>query len=483
LSRRADRGAAPWAFFLFLATPAHAQVTSAYLIQDSGWMEPFYTDPNSQFRPLVAALIAASDAGGDTVVARFDQDGQVAGRRSPDVLYRGPDNASAVARAVAQIQPAQQPNGHLADADFDGALVRGIDGLLGGHPGIVWMITNNRNSPGNSQRVDENTRDFAARLGNSAALPAIVSYPVRMPVQGRLYAANGLIVYGIAYGAQAAAALDRITHAPAMQHLFADPAVQLKPLDQARLSFTPERADTPGLTASRTPDGGLLFDGVPGGSASTVTITGSLRSDYYPHVIDRAHLSLRWSGAPTLSGSIAPDTLTSVAPGQAVPGVRITLAVPRIDRAPGIAGWLQKDVIAHGTLSIDLSGLGLSLSPGFTDKMAQIAALDQLPSVFFADRGVTRASVSLPVTLIVRFSAWPLILALLSLSVLLALLTILLILLTRPREHSITLAGQVRRVRLRPFETRTLALPGGRTYVLRGRAFGAPRIAEQDVPH
>ena len=35
--------------------PASA-VQQAFLVQNSGWMEPFYTDPESQFKPLVAAV-------------------------------------------------------------------------------------------------------------------------------------------------------------------------------------------------------------------------------------------------------------------------------------------------------------------------------------------------------------------------------------------------------------------------------------------
>ncbi|MCQ8279428.1 hypothetical protein NFI95_13360 [Acetobacteraceae bacterium KSS8] len=460
-----------------------AAVASVYLVQDSGWMEPFYTDPASSFRPLVKALIAASDAGGETVVASFDQDGQVPGRRSPNVVYRGADDPAAIARAVDSIEPARQRDGHLADADFDGALVGGVQTILDGQPGIVWMITNNRNSPGNSQRVTENTRDFATRLGSSAALPAIVSYPVRMPVRGKLYEANGLIIYGIAYGNAAATELERITHAPALTRLFSDPAVQLKPLDQARLSFLPERSATPGLHVSRGPQGGLVFDGVPGGTPSVVSIEGALRSDFYPHVIDRARLSLGWvppeGGGPALEATIAPDQLTALQPEQAENGVTLSLHVPAIDRAPGIAGWLQKDVVLHGTLRIALSGVGLSLSDGFQQKMAQIAAMDQLPSVFFADRSVSAATTDLPVTLIVRFSAWPLILGLGGIAAALVLLLALLALLLAPRQHAVTLAGQVRRIRLRPFERREITLPGGRTFTVRGRLFGRPGIVER----
>ena len=474
--------------FLLSARPALAQVSSVYLVQDSGWMEPFYVDQAASFRPLLNALVAASHADGEVVVAGFDQDGQVPGRRSPDVLYRGRYDAARVAAAVASLHLPHQSNGHLADADFDGALVRGIDTILDGHPGIVWLVTNNRNSPNNSQRVDDNTRAFAQALGSSPFLPVVEAYPVRLPATGRLYSAQGLIVYGIAYGRQAAAALRRLSAGDGLRRLFSDPAVQLKPLDQAPLAFIPDATLTPGLVASRAPDGALRINNVPGGKASTVEIAGTLRSDYYPHVIDRARLSLRWDrldqgagrpDAPLLQAAIVPAEVHELGPGGALHDVRIRLEIPRIDRAPGLAGFLQKDVVLHGTLVIGLDDLALSLQDGFVAKMKQVAALDQLPGVFFDNKAVSAASATLPVVLVVHYPAWPLVLALCSLSVLLLLLALLLVLLRREREHVVSLDGQVRRVRLRPFERRRVVLPPDRAFVLRGRLVGAPQIVQR----
>ncbi len=463
---------------LLLVSPARAAVTSVYLIQNSGWMEPFYTDARAPFRPLLGALVAASQAGGEVVVADFDQDGQLVPRRSPHVDYRGPDDPARIDAAIAALDLPVQANGHLTDADFDGALVRGINTVLDGRPGIVWLVTNNRNSPGNSQRVDENTRDFARRLADSPALPLIVAYPVRLAAQGREYSANGLIIYGIAYGDEAAVALRRLTRAPGLTRLFADPAVQLKPLDQAPLAFTPLSSTTPGLVADRLPDGSLRIAGVPGGRASSVEIAGALRSDYYPHEIDGARLSLRWEGGagiPNLDATIDPAILEHLAPGQAAP-VRLRLAVPQIDRARGPAGWLQRDVTLHGVLRIELGQLSLSLAPAFAAKVSQIAALDQLPAVFFDNRAVTAATASLPVTLTVHFSAWPLIRAVLGLLLALALLALVLVMLRREREHVVSLDGQMRRVRLRPFQTRQLTLPNGQAFRVRGRLAGPPSI-------
>ena len=472
------QGGALALLFLFLHVPAQAAVTSLYLIQNSGWMEPFYTDPSAPFRPLLNALVAATAVGGEVVIADFDQDGQVPGRRSPRVDYQGVDDPARVAAAIAALDLPVQPNGHLTDADFDGALLRGINTILDGRPGIVWLVTNNRNSPNNSQRVDQNTGDFARHLADSPALPLVVAYPVRLPAQGREYAAQGLIIYGIAYGPTAAGTLRRLTREPGLAHLFADPAVQLKPLDQAPLAFTPLGSATPGLYPSRLPDGGLRIAGVPGGRASTVDISGTLRSDYYPHEIDAAQLSLRWqpsAGAPALAATIQPTTLHQLAPGAAA-AVQLRLAVPVIGRARGVAGLLQRDVTLHGVLQVDLADLSLSLAPGFMAKMSRIAALDQLPGVFFANRAVTAATASLPVTLVVHFSPWPLVGALSAALAVPLLAGLLLILLRREREHLVSLDGEIRRIRLRPWQTRRITLSGGRLFAVRGRLFGPPSV-------
>jgi hypothetical protein len=63
------------------ASGAHA-VPQVVLVQNSGWMEPFYTDPSSQFKPLVAELVGAVASNGDPLVlASFNQ--SLPGRSRP----------------------------------------------------------------------------------------------------------------------------------------------------------------------------------------------------------------------------------------------------------------------------------------------------------------------------------------------------------------------------------------------------------------
>ncbi len=466
--RRAYRLVAAACWFVLRGAAASAQgcslpqaaPASVYLVQNSGWMEPFYTDPASQFKALVEALIAGTAGDGDVVVADFNQDGQLPSRRSPKIWYCGSGgDAARIRSAVAAIDLPRRPNGKLADADFNGALLGGVDDILAGHSGVVWLITNNKNSPNNSQQVNDNTRAFATRLSNTAALPTIVAYPVRMSVKGREYAGTGLILYGIAYGAPAAAKLDQLTRSPALHQLFPDKAVRLKPLVAAPLIFTPTGSSTSGVHASLD-DGQLLVAGVPGGRSSLLEIDGNLTSNYYPQVIDQAAVQVFWrnlSGLPmgdAVAGSVEPAELHRLAPSDMLQGVRIRLQIPNIPRHPGLAGLFERDIVLTGVAAIRLSGMTLTLQDAFRQKMISITALDQLPSVFFDYRNVVDAETDVPVRLLVRFSPWPLILALVAVVLAVLMLLALLLLLRREREQLVVVGGQTRRLRLRPFEAR-----------------------------
>ena len=52
------------ALLLALAGAPAWAVSHVFLVQDSGWMEPFYADPRSAFKPLVEAVVDAAAAPG-----------------------------------------------------------------------------------------------------------------------------------------------------------------------------------------------------------------------------------------------------------------------------------------------------------------------------------------------------------------------------------------------------------------------------------
>ena len=83
------------AILLAAAAPAHAAIQQAFLVQNSGWMEPFYVDGASQLKPLVAAVAQAAADADDTVHTLAFSQGTV-GNASPRLLgsAKGADRKS-----------------------------------------------------------------------------------------------------------------------------------------------------------------------------------------------------------------------------------------------------------------------------------------------------------------------------------------------------------------------------------------------------
>ena len=103
-----------------------AGIQQAFLVQNSGWMEPFYTDPTSQFKQLVAAVASATTNSDDTVFTlAFSQ--SKASNVSPSLIASGIGGADMVRqlaeRAVAMaaqsepalMMPAVLPNKAFVD--------------------------------------------------------------------------------------------------------------------------------------------------------------------------------------------------------------------------------------------------------------------------------------------------------------------------------------------------------------------------------
>ncbi|HEX8603787.1 MAG TPA: hypothetical protein VF774_14170, partial [Pseudoduganella sp.] len=68
-----------------LATTAAQGASHVFLVQNSGWMEPFYTDPASPYKALVTEVVQAAMAPGDALVlASFNQG--LPGAPSPHAL-------------------------------------------------------------------------------------------------------------------------------------------------------------------------------------------------------------------------------------------------------------------------------------------------------------------------------------------------------------------------------------------------------------
>ena len=470
-----------------------AKVRQVFLIQNSGWMEPFYLDQSSPLKPFVGNLVSRSNLKGvDVVLASFNQDGQVPGRRSPEVLFEGPYNKAAVNDAIGRIDLPRKPSGAYADADFRGALVGTFQRLLKGQQGIIWIVTNNKDAPDNNPAVIDNTKAFYRALRESPHITSIAAFPMRKVVTGPNFKEKGLIIYAIAYGERASTALSAILRDGApVRSLFPAPPVKLKPLseDPVELQLTSTAAEVDASVIQ----GRLVINGAAGGEASTVRLQGRLKNTYYPQNIARAQLSSSWNARdPQLAKatvSMKPTILTEIpAYGQSGP-VALDLKLPAIPRQSGFAGIFEDERVLTGEVEIRLDDLQFSLDRGFVSRISAISGGDtiqaqqaeaamaaHLPEVFLDYRRVSSASMRVPVQITFRYSAWPLILLIGLGLLLLALLAFFAIVMTRPRPYTVRVGQSDLNISIKPGETRTLSDAYGTRAEVTGRIFGPPSV-------
>ena len=156
---------------LACASTAALAVPQVVLVQNSGWMEPFYSDPSSPFKPLVTALVTAVVQPGDALVlASFNQ--ALPGAPSPKALLSlKADPATLhgqVRSALSGLRLARKPGSTaLADTDLGEAVNAALTQVLGGKAGIVWLVTNNRNISSSPRSFSSGKPASATRLSSS----------------------------------------------------------------------------------------------------------------------------------------------------------------------------------------------------------------------------------------------------------------------------------------------------------------------------
>jgi hypothetical protein len=405
------------AALLCASLPARA-IPQVFLVQNSGWMEPFYSDPQSQFKPLVTELLAAVVQPGDAVLlASFNQ--ALPGAPSPRALLSASADAKlrpAVAAALANLQAAHKPgSGALADTDLGEALNAAIANALGGRPGVVWLVTNNRNSPNNDQATARRNREFYELIHQGGAIDKALAFPLRMPVRGTHYQANGLMVYAFAIGADGARALDRMVAAGRVRSVITEPPARLKPLDRDTVRLVPRRVENaPGVSFSMA-QGGLLRADVDSGARTPAARIGwNLENTVYPYTITEATLSAR----SMLAGENRPIALGSaqvaeLAPGQPQP-LASTLQLPVAQIPPQWSMAALKSAgsayVLPGTIELHLARQKLQLSQAFRARMEALFPGDPLPDIFVPPAEVRASSAVLPIQVRVHYPLRPLVL-------------------------------------------------------------------------
>ena len=470
---------------LVLGSPTfgHAAVTHAFLVQNSGWMEPFYADPASPFKPLVKAVIETiPDVQSQVIVASFNQ--SVGTQRSPIVLYRGDDRRSA-ANAVDAIIPARkQGSSAYADTDFREALTAIVTEHLQGEPAVIWIFTNNKNSPGNDADTAARNREFYELLHVEPAVTRTLAFPLAMPVKGKQYAAKGLMVYALAYGKAAGAALEHLVAAGGATQVFTDAPARLKPLDRDAVAFVPHAVpEGSGVRASLAADGRSLMLWVDAGMhPKEVAVQGAFRNEFFPYAIRSGVLSASlksgdWSGEL----DIAPARLDrALDPGDSL-GVVVRLPIPSA-QIPTLwsleaLGKMGMDYHIDAALEIAMAEQTLAISSAFVERMRTVFPGDPMPEQFKPAAEVRASTATIPVRIVISYPIYPL-LALVGVAALvLGLIAAGLFLAAKERRYEVILNGQSRKVVVKAFRQVELRSPEGAHIATLKRGLGKPGVA------
>jgi hypothetical protein len=403
---------------LVAAAPDAKPVPQLFLIQNSGWMEPFYTDPQSRFRVMVSSLISESAAvGAPVIVATFNRNGQVPGRESPEVIYQGPNDPARVRDAIAAITIPRKPSGAFVDSDFEEALRRGATNLLGSKPGIIWFISNNQNAPsGNDANWLQLSQDFSRLLLEAKQFSRVYAHPVRDEVESAQFGRReGFIFYAIAYGRKAGPALDALVARPGLRDLLGSPAARLRPVDRFATGFRLDAASD----ALQVDRDWIQITG--DGSARRLVLKGSVENRLYPFVIRSARLDLRFRPLPAQPGLEALRVQTDTRALANIPAlgrsgpIGIALDIPALP----MAGLLDTERRAAGVLTLQLSDIKYEWDRDFLNRLKAVPATgvlseqaqsqlvaSQLPPVFLAPLKVKTSQSDLRLQMIAKRSLW-----------------------------------------------------------------------------
>lgn len=465
-----------------LATTAAWATPHVFLVQNSGWMEPFYSDPRSPFKPLVGALAGAVVQPGDALVlAAFNQ--SQPGAPSPRALASfkadGQTVRSRVDAALAQLDTARKPGSSaLADTDLGEALQAAIGTALGGKPGIVWLVTNNRNSPNNDQATSARNREFYELIHKGDAIDKVVAFPLRMPVQGKHYQANGLMVYAFAVGKEGGRALDGLLASGRVNRVITEQPARLKPLDRDTVRLVPAQVeDAPGVSYSQAPGGGLRADVDPDARTPRANIRWNLENAMYPYTIVSATLGAR----SMLAGEdrkieLGNTRVSELAPGRAQPlASTMQLPVAQLPDRWSMAALKSAGsaYVLPGRIELHLANQRLALSQAFRQRMAALFPGDPLPDIFTPPASIQASNAVLPIEVRVHYGMGPLA----------ALGGIALALLAaagaaawaygRPRVAHVTVEDELRTMRARPGTTQPVYdKAGAQVALLKTTLFG-----------
>lgn len=436
-----------------VALAAPADTVNIFLVQNSGWMEPFYADPQSSFKPLVNKIVRRVRRPGEAVViASFNQ--SLGTNHSPLMAYRGSAETD-IKSAIGALGVAKKPGSNtLTDTDFKESLVGAISEFSPGKPCILWIFTNNKNSPQNSAETVAKNKEFYNWLQSEPAIDRIIAFPYKLPVKGRLFEASGMMIYGIAYGHDAGVRLSQMISAGVP---FGNSPVRLKPLNSEALTFVPGSAGAgKGYAVSQAPDQKTLvikFDGST--HPATAELSGRFRNDFNPYNIESAEVSVatafQGGGNQGVQAGIAPGSLRNVpATGLSAP-VRVSIKVPPLPSMWSPAVVFGSGSRINGTMTFQLANQKLAMSKEFVAQMGTLFPNDPLPDLFLPGEAAHSSTTTRPLIVLVEYPTWPLLVLSIGLAIVVLGGLFLTSALLRPKKYVVVVDGSQRKFSLKAF--------------------------------
>lgn len=401
-------------FLVFLySSVSLAGVPQVFLVQNSGWMQPYFVDSKAQFPEIMQRLVQMSCGASQVpaTLAVFNQSPNP--KLSPQELYQGGCNAMPVRQLAGSIRAAHLPGNAtvFANSDYQQALYRAIESYANGRSAIFWMVTNNKNSPNNSHQLSAHDAAFYHLLHGSPQISRVIALPLADPAASPNFASHGLIVFGIAYGQAAAKELADLVSNGLVRHYFGVRAASLKPLNISAVRFVPLRV-TGAATKVESRNGELVIRLPARNHAQKFTLEGRFVNQFYPYTINQASSQTElFINGKTYAVSLTPDRISNLEPEMGSAPVSLSLTVPATPT------WSLSTIFGNGRdisalLRFSLTQQKLAISPEFVKVMDGILPNAPMPAIFRPDPNIHSSKTEIPLLIQVQYPIWPLLILL-----------------------------------------------------------------------
>ncbi|MEG0342311.1 MAG: hypothetical protein RR633_09000 [Acinetobacter sp.] len=457
----------------------------AFLVQNSGWMEPFYQDQRSQLKPLVSAVARTVTKPDDQlVVSIFNQSNSLA--KSPQVIFKG--NAQKdVAALLAQQNIAKKSEFVYADTDFKEAVFATILGPFEKKSGIIWIFTNNKNSPNNDEATAERNKEFYELIHLDPAINKVVAFPLKMPVQGKHFNASGLMVYALAYGTSAEAELNQLIQSGQMSKVFTQQPALLKPLDKEPVKLIPTGVkNSSTIHASLAADQKtLVFNLEPKDVIPDLKLTADLKNNFYPYNIAATQVEAKLILA---NGMQAPIKISQTDIRlMTKDNTKLEFEVP-IPAHLIVSPWslevfkaMGKAVTIPAKIDVTLYEQKLSLSEDFKQNLQSLFPGDPLSDVFVAPQSIQSSRASIPVQFKLQYPLWP-VLVMMGAALFAILIAIsAMVLVSKRKRYEVWVNGLKKQtIQLKPFSRCAIYGEAGKEIAVIKRGLSDPQVQNAD---